>query len=71
VVEGYLAPVAGIMALGTLAGVVIGRPGMAGSTIRKTSVIEDNLLPVAGIMALGALAREMIGRPGVAGLAIG
>ena len=70
-IEIDLLPVVGDMALGALAGVVIGWPGMAGSAIRKTGVIEGDLLPVAGVVALGALARVMIGRPGVAGLAIG
>ena len=66
VVESRLLPVSGVMALGTLAWIVVGRPRMAGLAIGQAAVVESHLLPVSGFMALGALARVVIGRSVVA-----
>ena len=49
--KGYVAPVIRIMALGTLAGEVVGRPRMAANAVIKAGMIKTCLSPVEGIVA--------------------
>ena len=49
--KGYVAPVIRIVALGTLAGVVVGWPRMAAKAVVKAGMIKARLSPVEGIVA--------------------
>ena len=61
-------PTTGVVAIGALARIVIGR-AMASHTVGEASVVEAILSPINGIVAVGTLTGIMIGR-GLAAVAL-